>query len=241
MTANDTGTPFTTRKSGYRFVAGVEMATTDPTLGTVAVLGTGSSLRSGGEATWVEELPARLEAGGLPVPGGLVNASSISVDRADELDDVLNRSVLNQPNLRTVIVAVGETDFLYDDDSATIKRELTALIHSTSATGIQNFRRADGSPVHIILMTVPPEENAAGDPQEQVRRQLNADIRANYTDYGADGIIDIASALEDPANPATTNPAYLDPEHGYRTQAYFAKIAQTVADEATGFPPGAQL
>lgn len=242
MTADQTGTAFADPVSGYRFVAGIEMTTTDPSHGTVAVLGSESTLAAGDEGmTWVEELPARLAAGGLPVPGGLVNASSTTVDTADDLDEVLNRGALAEPNLRTVIIALGESDLWQQDDVSQIKRDLTALIHSTSATGIQNFRRADGSPVHVIIMTVPPQENEADDTEEQARRQLNADIRANYTDYGADEIIDLASALEDPADPSKTNPVYLHPEHGYRTQAYFAKIAQTVTDEATGFPPGAQL
>ncbi len=242
MTADATGTAFTTRLYGHRFVAGVEMTTTDPALGTVAVLGSDNTLASGDDGmSWVEELPARLATAGLPVPGGLVNASSIDFERADQLDDVVNRSVLNQPNLRTVIIALGESDLFSGDDSATVRRELTALIHSTSATGLQNFRRTDGSPVHVILMTVPPQEDDAAEQHEQVRRQLNADILANYTDYGADEVIDIAGALANPADPAKTDPAYLHPEFGYRTQAYFAKIAQTITDAAVGFPPGAQL
>ena len=72
-------------------------------------------------------------------------------------------------------------------------------------------------------------------------RALNANLRTNYPDYGAVEIIDIASALEDPANPARIHPDYLDEEFMDPNAAYYEKIAQTVVDEATRFPPGAQL
>jgi hypothetical protein len=177
----------------------------------------------------------------MPIPGGLVNASSISVDQVEDVSQELNRTVLNQPNLRTVIIAIGSDDVWFGDDLTTVKRELTDLISVTSATGLLNYQRSDGSPVHVILMTVPPLNLDENDQEEQTRRALNTDIRNNYTDYGADEMIDVATILADPANPARTNPLYIEEEFMDPTAAYFDTMAQSVADEVTGFPPGAQL
>ncbi|MEU4742212.1 SGNH hydrolase [Actinosynnema sp. NPDC023658] len=78
-----TGTPFTTTLPGSYYIAGVDVSTTDPSAGTVVVLGDqlsatappGSSQRN----TWVDELPGKLAANGTTLPGGLVNASRAGI------------------------------------------------------------------------------------------------------------------------------------------------------------------
>jgi hypothetical protein len=240
---NSTGTPFTTELPGYRFVAGVETTTTNTALGTVAVLGDDETLvqNTALEHTWVEDLPGRLAATGHPVPGGLVNASSFSLNGVEDVPDRVNRCLLNQPNLRTVIVALGRNDLYFGEDATSVKNELIELIHSITATGIRNFKRTDGTPLHIIILTVPPMNLDPSDPGEQARRALNTDIINNYSDYGANGVIDTATALQDPNNPARVNPTYLDPEYEDLNPAYYDAITRTIADKAPQLPSAAQL
>jgi hypothetical protein len=243
-TGDTTGTPFTTRTGHYWYLSGIEVSTSDPQAGTVAVLGDNLAVRANPSdgPTWVDQLPAKLAAGGIPLPGGLVNASSYNWEGPDNLIDELDRTVLNQPNLRTVIVSLGYENLSSGTGSEDVKADLIELIHSTSATGLRNYRRADGTPIHVILMTIPPLTIDDPHPAQDAERQhLNADIRTNYLDYGAHEIIDIAAPLEDPADPSLPRPEYFDRTEWNYLPTYFDTVAQTVANEATRFPPGAQL
>lgn len=149
--------------------------------------------------------------------------------------------MLNQPQVRTVIVALGATDILAGRDLTSIKTEFLELTtkRPTSATGITNSRRSDGSPVHVILTTVPALGLAETDPRERVRRDLNADMLAHRADYGAVEVVDLANAVHDPAHINQINPAFLS--GGGPNNAYHDAIAQAIADAATRFPPEAQL
>jgi hypothetical protein len=104
---------------------------------------------------------------------------------------------------------------------------------------IKNSRRTDGTLIHVIATTVPPLGLADNDPREQQRRQLNAHLLTHYGDYGADDIVDIASAIQDPAHPNKINPTYLT--SGEPNAAYHNTIAQTIANAASRFPPEARL
>jgi hypothetical protein len=160
---------------------------------------------------------------------------------ATDADNYLDRTVLGQPRLRTVVVALGANDILAGRDAASIRRELSDLMATfpTSATGIANSRRPDNAPVHVILTTVPALGLADTDPREQVRRDLNADILTHHADYGADEAVDLAVAVADPAHPNQINPN--DLTSGAPNAAYHDAIAQELADAATRFPPEAQL
>lgn len=243
-TADSTGTPFTTQTQHYWYVSGIEVTTTDPQAGTVAVLGDNLSVLANplDGPSWTDQLPAELATAGATLPGGLVNASSRDWEGPDNLLHALDHTVLNQPNLRTVIIALGSDSLTSGGNASAVKAQLTTLISSTSVTGIRNYRRTDGTPVHVILMTVPPLHINDPHPEQEAERQyLNTDIRANYTDYGAHEIIDIAAILEDPTDPSINKPEYFDVTTWDHLPAYFTAIARTVAYEATRFPPGAQL
>jgi hypothetical protein len=169
---------------------------------------------------------------GSPVPG---DQPGIGATRASSpADDTLNRTVLNQPNLRTVIVALGSNELLGDFSAEVIRIYLRGTL-----LDIRTNRRTDGTPVHVIAVTVPPLGLADTDPREQQRQQFNADLIANYTDFGADDVVDIAAAVRDPARPHQINPAYLT--NGVPNAAYHEAIAQAIADAASRFPPEARL
>nr|WP_083466276.1 LamG-like jellyroll fold domain-containing protein [Kibdelosporangium sp. MJ126-NF4]CEL14900.1 putative secreted protein [Kibdelosporangium sp. MJ126-NF4]CTQ96470.1 putative secreted protein [Kibdelosporangium sp. MJ126-NF4] len=167
-------------------------------------------------------------------PSSGLGASSVTL-----ADSTLNRTVLNQPNLRTAIVALGANDILTGSDKTTITQQLTELMHTTGPTGIRNTRRADGNLVRVVLTTIPALGLSDLDPREQRRRELNADLLANYLRYGANDIIDIAGAVADPQHPNQLKAAYLT--NGELNSAYQDAVASAVSTAVTKFPPDAQL
>lgn len=160
---------------------------------------------------------------------------------ATDANRYLDPTVLNQPRLRTVIIALGTNDILAGRSASSIETELTELMHEqpTSYTGVRNGRRADGTRIHVIVTTVPPLGLTDNDPREQQRRQLNADILAHYIDYGAHERVDFATSVQDPVRPSQINPAYLSV--GVPNSSYHDAVAQAITDAATRFPPEAQL
>ena len=149
-------------------------------------------------------------------------------------NESLDRTVLNQPALRTVIVSLGANEILGGFPADIVRDYLTGAMRP-----IRQNRRTDGSLVHVIVATMPPVGLADTDPREGARQQFNTDLLANHVNYGADEVIDVASAVRDPAHPNQVNPAYLT--NGVPNAAYHDAIAQAIADAASRFPPEAQL
>ncbi|HEY9473361.1 MAG TPA: GDSL-type esterase/lipase family protein [Mycobacteriales bacterium] len=245
-TANQDGAPYTTSFTDGYFLTAVDVSTADPGQGTIVVLGDQTSAKGapGGtyQSTWVDDLPAKL---GANLPGSLVNASLAGSQttawwRAAETGAAFNQSILGEPNIRTVIVALGAQDILQNVAPADTEQNLTALMKSiTSAYCIKNFQRADGSAIHIVLATVPPLGLAPTDQRELNRQELNSAIRNNFVSMGADDIVDFDQAVRDSANPNTLSPLYLT--DGVPNATYYNTIAQTLTDAVETFPPTAQL
>jgi hypothetical protein len=172
------------------------------------------------------------ETGTGPQPG-LLAATATGANRT------LDTTVLSQPQLRTVIVSLGANDILGGASAAAIERELTALMHPGSPTGLRNSRRTNQEAVHVIVTTVPPLGLGSGDPREAQRQALNTDLTRFFTDYGADEIIDFAAVVRDSAQPNQVNPAYLSA--GTTNAAYHDALARAIADAVVRFPPEANL
>jgi hypothetical protein len=164
-----------------------------------------------------------------------LTATGLGAPSATSAPHTIDRTVLCQPNVRTVIVSLGVSDLLAGHGKDQILRDLTAISHPASATGLGNYRRSDGTPVHVILTTVPALGLAADDTREQTRVQLNAALLADYTDLGADGIIDIAAAVSDPTAANAVAPNLLT--NGTPNNAFYDTIAQTIARAVANFPP----
>ncbi len=151
----------------------------------------------------------------------------------------LDRTVHAEPNLRTVVVSLGANDLLAGAELGPIKQSLTKLMHTSSPTSPRHSRRPDGNAVRVVVTTIPALGLAVDDPREQRRRDLNADLLANFTNYGANHVVDIAQAVADGAAPNRIRPEFLT--DGLPNSGYHEAIAQTIADAATVFPPKIQL
>ncbi|MEU4445720.1 LamG-like jellyroll fold domain-containing protein [Actinosynnema sp. NPDC050801] len=151
----------------------------------------------------------------------------------------LHRTALNAPNTRTVLIATGANSLLRGATATDVRTGLTALTSVNSPEGLKRHPRPDGTPIHVILTTVPPLGLDANDPREAQRRQLNQDIMANFHVYEADYAVDFDEAVRDPSNPNRIAPQYLT--NGVPNEAYHHKIAQHLADAINTFPPRAEL
>jgi hypothetical protein len=172
------------------------------------------------------------ESGTGPQPG-LLAPTATGADRT------LDTTVLNEAQLRTVIVSMGANDILGGASAATVEQELAALMHPGSPTGLRNSRRTNQEAVHVIVTTVPPLGLGSGDPREAQRQALNNDLARFFTDYGADEIIDFAAVVRDSTQPNQVNPAYLS--GGTANVAYHDAIARAIAEAVIRFPPEANL
>ena len=151
----------------------------------------------------------------------------------------LNQTVLNEPNLRTVVLALGTNDILAGTTPTAIEQTLTSLMSPTTAYGLGRSSRNDGSAIRSILTTVPPLGLDPNDQREKNRQALNADILVNYKNYGADGLVDLDSAVRDSANANQVDPSLLT--GGSPNTTYYDRLAQVLADAVVNFPPSAQL
>ncbi|MFI9380646.1 LamG-like jellyroll fold domain-containing protein [Kutzneria sp. NPDC052558] len=174
---------------------------------------------------------ASLLANSAPVEAGAVTTGNAIGN--------LNRTVYDEPNLRTVIVALGSNDILAGKSATEIESNFTALLGPNDARGLANYRRADGGVLHRILTTVPPLGLDPNDAREKARRQLNSDIISRSGNYFADGLLDFDAAVRDGAHANNINPQYLT--NNVPNDAYYEKLAQTLADAVNDLPPDATL
>ncbi|GAA2980322.1 LamG-like jellyroll fold domain-containing protein [Actinokineospora diospyrosa] len=151
----------------------------------------------------------------------------------------LNRHAYGEPNLRTVVVALGANDVLAGVNKTDILTGFRNVMHQGNAEALRNTRRTDGSLNHVIVATIPALGLAANDPREIVRQQVNADLLNNFTDQGADEVIDIAGTVADPANTNLISPTYLTA--GQPNDTYYTVVAAAIAAAASTFPPTAQF
>jgi hypothetical protein len=177
--------------------------------------------------------PSALNLGNTDPSGGHLVAASP--------DTTLNQTLLAEPNLRTVIAAMGTNDILNNTSLASIERNITNALRFSTPNGyaLHDARRPDGTPLHVILATIPPMGLSTTDLRETLRVSLNNDIRASYAQYGADEILDLDTAVADPAHANQINPSYLTGNQP--NNAYYQQLAQALADAVDTFPPTATL
>ncbi|MFC0436458.1 LamG-like jellyroll fold domain-containing protein [Kutzneria buriramensis] len=151
----------------------------------------------------------------------------------------LNQTVTDEPNLRTVVVSLGANDILAGDSAATVEASLTKLIKATSADGLKQINRVDGTAVHVIVTTIAPLGLSPNDPREQQRQLLNSDIRQSAGSYGEDGFIDFDQAVRDGGNVNQVASQYLT--SGSPNDSYYNALVQALLDAMNAFPPQADL
>jgi lysophospholipase L1-like esterase len=177
------------------------------------VVAFGDSITDGVRATadadtrWPDDLAAALQKAGrttvgvanLGISGNRVLAEGTGTNALARFD----RDVLSVPGVSHVIVLEGVNDI----GSAT--RDKKPIPTAADITGAyrQMIARAHDKGVKVILATILPYKGAGywGADAEVVRKQVNAWILSNHE---ADGAVDFAKAVADPADPDKFAAAY---------------------------------
>ncbi|WP_066943928.1 SGNH/GDSL hydrolase family protein [Streptomyces lushanensis] len=216
-----------TQRTGFRFY--LDAVVVDAPVGTGAVVALGDSITDGASSTadtnrrWPDFLAGRLRndpgstlkgVANEGISGNKVLSDGAGVSALKRLD----RDVLSQRGLRTVILLEGVND-------------IKATPAPTAAQLIDGYRRiidrSHAAGVCVAGATVLPYEgwfewNAGG---EAIRQEVNAFIRSS----GAfDAVVDFDAALKDPAAPAKIRPAYDSGDHLHPNDAGMKAMADAI-------------
>ncbi|MGX4640280.1 SGNH/GDSL hydrolase family protein [Massilia sp. SYSU DXS3249] len=215
-----------------------------------AVVALGDSITDGARSTsnanrrWPDYLARRLQtalgaAGRIGVVNRGISANLLLNDYPNALlagRDTLerfDRDVLGTAGVRYLIALIGINDICYSSGSNPIP------VADLIAGWRQLIARAHARDISVIGATLPPFEGfvyytAA---RESVRRAANNWLRAS-TEF--DGLVDVETALRDPANPTRILPAYDSGDHlhpndaGYQAIANAVPLAPFVSSSTTG-------
>jgi lysophospholipase L1-like esterase len=221
---DETGTPYVYGSTSWFWLDGV---TVDDSTATGTVVALGDSITDGYQSTqdanhrWPDYLAARLLTSGPSlgvadegISGNEITANGAGVSALTRL----NRDVLAQPGLTTVIYLEGINDI--GNGVATSADQLISadqqIIDQVHAAGKK-----------IIGATLTPFAGAAyySDAKEQIREQLNNWIR---TSGAFDGVVDFDATTRDPNNPTTFLPAYDSGDHLHPNDAGYQAMANAV-------------
>ncbi|MFD9000573.1 SGNH/GDSL hydrolase family protein [Streptomyces sp. NPDC059582] len=238
-TQDVTATAYGEQTDHWRYLTAVDVLSNE-SHGTVVALGDsltdGVTSTEGANRRWTDVLSDRLRAAagsGADVPRYSVVNAGISGNRvladgpgrpADNTSGLnrFARDVLDRPNVKVVVIDLGVNDILRSErraDPQAILDGLRTLVGRAHARGIK-----------VVGATLMPFHGHARytDTREEVRREVNAEIRAGKV---YDAVVDFDKALRDPYDPRALRPYYDSGDHlhpsdqGYRTMADAVDLA----------------
>jgi lysophospholipase L1-like esterase len=221
-TAEPAAASFTTTAGHWFFLDSVSVAGTSST-GAIVALGdsiTDGSGSSGGNHRWPDVLADRVPRQSV-VDEGIAGNKVLSDDAVSGQSVLhrLDRDVLSQPGLRTVIMLEGINDLRSTTPPATAAqiiagyRQVIAQVHARGA--------------RILGATITPVEGSAryDATMEQQRQAINMWIR---TSHAFDGVVDFAAAVADPADPLRLLPSYDSGDHLHLNNAGYHAMGNAV-------------
>ncbi|MFE2039476.1 SGNH/GDSL hydrolase family protein [Streptomyces sp. NPDC059477] len=234
--AGTTGAAYTEQVEAWRYLTALDVLS-DESDGTVVVFG--DSLTDGAMSTvganrrWPDVLSDRIReavaAGTADVPRHSVVNQGISGNRL--LSDGLGRpadnpsglgrfarDVLGRTDVEVVVIDLGVNDILRHPGTADPDRILTGLrtlVDQAHARGVR-----------VIGATLMPFHGHGGytDAREEVRRQINAEIRAGRV---FDAVTDFDRAVRDPYDPRRFRPDYDSGDHLHPSDRGYARMADS--------------
>jgi lysophospholipase L1-like esterase len=226
-TASESAAPFRERTGSWHYVSGVDVRSS--TLrGSVVALG--DSITDGANSTWGANLrwPDQL-ADRINTRMGVLNAG-ISGNRllldgewaGPNALSRLNRDVLTQSGVRSVIVFEGINDIQQTPHQTDPQKIIAALR--------QIAQRAHDRGLRVIGATITPFKGwySYTEELEAVRQAVNAFIRSS-TDF--DAVVDFDQVIRDPADPQRIRPEYDEGDHlhpgdrGFEAMALAVRVA----------------
>jgi len=208
----------------------------------VAVLG--DSITDGATASldkdsrWPDFLAARLAPHGVAVVNaGISGARLLSDGMGANALARLERDVLAQPGVRSVIVLLGINDIAWPG-TAFAKHAEPPTLASLTAGYRQLIAQAHSRGIRVLGATLTPFEGALpGTPLADYYQPGKDALRAQVNDWirhsGAfDAVIDFDAALRDPANPARIAARFDSGDHLHPGDAGHRAMADAVALDA---------
>jgi lysophospholipase L1-like esterase len=224
------GTSFTGQLPSWYYLDGIDVRP-GPAHGTVVALG--DSITDGAYAGWnantrwpdvlaarLQQLPSELRRsvlnqgiGGnrvLAYRGDCCGTSESAIDRLD-------RDVLTQSGVRTVIIADGINDIGYSATGTELIAGLTTLVTRSKQAGLR-----------VVVATVTPygcADGCLGAEQEANRQQVNTWIRTSQV---PDAVADFDAAVRDFAHPEQLAAGYDAGDHLHLNDAGYAALGNSV-------------
>ena len=224
------GTSFATQVTSWYYLDGVDVLP-GPRRGAVVALG--DSITDGaysawnGSKRWPDVLASRIQAlppsqhrsvlnqgiGGnrvLAYRGDCCGTSESAIDR-------LERDVLTQSGVRTLIIADGINDIGYNASGPELIAGLNTLVTRAKAAGIR-----------VVAATITPygcDTGCLGAQQEASRQQVNTWIRTSGV---PDAVADFDAAVRDPQHPDRLQAVYDSGDHLHLNDAGYAALAGAV-------------
>jgi lysophospholipase L1-like esterase len=204
----------------------------------VAVLGDsitdGAGASLGRDTRWPDLLAERLAPHGVAViNAGISGARLLADGMGSKALARLERDVLGQPGVRTVIVALGINDISWPG-TAFDPHGRRPTLEALTAGYRQLTAQARSHGVRVIGATLTPFDGALpgtpladyhGAGKDELRQRLNAWIRSSGS---FDAVLDADALLRDPAHPLRLLPAYDSGDHLHPGDAGNRALADAV-------------
>ncbi|GAA3439196.1 lysophospholipase L1-like esterase [Kutzneria kofuensis] len=221
-TTDPAATNFTTKAGHWFFLDSVGVAGRSD-VGTIVALGdsiTDGSGSSGGNHRWPDVLADRVAHQSV-VDEGIAGNKVLTDDPVSGQSVLhrLDRDVLSQPGLRTVIMLEGVNDLRSTTPPATAAQIIAGYR--------QVIARVHGRGARILGATITPVEGSAryDADMERQRQAINSWIR---TSGAFDGVVDFATAVADPSDPLRLLPAYDSGDHLHPNNAGYRAMGSAV-------------
>jgi len=218
-------------------LAGIQVATVTPGRSVVVI---GDSITDGATASldrdqrWPDVLAERLAPQGVAVVNaGISGARLLSDGMGVKALDRLDRDVLAQPGVASVIVLLGINDIAWPG-TAFARTASRPTLEELIAGYRQLIQRAHARGLRVMGATLTPFAGALPDTpladyyqpaKEELRQRLNAWIR---TAGAFDALLDADAALRDPRQPTRLAPNYDSGDHLHPGDAGSRALAAAV-------------
>ncbi|WP_265737044.1 SGNH/GDSL hydrolase family protein [Actinacidiphila guanduensis] len=185
-----------------------------------------------GNDRWPNDLARRLlaQGGGKPVPGVIdegISGNRVVTDRFTGVAGTgtagisalarLDRDLLAQPNVRTVVLLEGINDIDGNTPADQVIAGLTQIAQRAHAAGIR-----------VVAATLTPFEHCSDytPARETQREAVNSFIRDNGGVF--DSVVDFDKVTQDPADPLEFLPAYDSGDHLHPGPAGYQAMADAI-------------
>ena len=255
-----TGTPFSQTVGNLFWLTGLDVTSPGNTNGNVAFYGDqtiNSDTSNGPPNRFTDYVASDLAAANAgTVPYGVLDLGQNSWTQSNNLlpvlgssatplsaADPIDRDLLDQANIRTVLISSGTSDILAGESVTTVENNLISLSEEIRSYSADTIGMNPSGFITVYVATIPPSTKFTT-AEETVRETVNQYICGPggwYLGGNADGCIDFAAAVSSDGTDtgSTVNPA--DLFNSSPADAYYAAEAQAYVTESATLPIGPDI